>query len=102
LCNGDEKYELTMAKLLSPLTLSKRILNKDPNSSGGSGMRIILPTHLGQVFCSLPLGGGLHRLQTFVFATAKNWQIHVMSSNGRGVERGGDTKNAGAKEGELD
>jgi hypothetical protein len=38
-------------------------------------MGIILPTPLGQLFCGLPLGGGLHRLQTFFFAAAKNDQF---------------------------
>ena len=49
-------------------------------------------------------GGGSHRLQTFVFAAAKNQRIHVASGDGRGVERvgGGDSNDGGAREGELD
>ncbi len=42
-------------------------------------------------------GGGSHRLQTFVFAEAKNRRIHIMSGDGRGVERGGDGDDGGTK-----
>jgi hypothetical protein len=33
-------------------------------------------------------GGASNRLQTFVFAEAKNQRLHIMSGDGRGVERG--------------
>jgi hypothetical protein len=52
---------------------------------------------LGQLFCGLLLGGGLNRLQTFVFAEAKNRRLHIMSGNGRGVERGGDGDDGGTR-----
>ena len=42
-------------------------------------------------------GGGSNRLQTFVFAEAKNRQLHIMSGDGRGIERGGDGNDGGAR-----
>ena len=42
-------------------------------------------------------GGGLNRLQTFVFAEAKNRRLHIMSGNGHGVERGGNGNDGGAR-----
>jgi hypothetical protein len=42
-------------------------------------------------------GGGSNRLQTFVFAEAKNQRLHIMSGDGRGVERGGNGDDGGAR-----
>jgi hypothetical protein len=42
-------------------------------------------------------GGGSNRLQTFVFAEAKNRRLHIMSGDGRGVERGGDGNDGGTR-----
>jgi hypothetical protein len=56
-----------------------------------------LPAPLGQLFCGLPLGGGSNRLQTFVFAEPKNRRLHIMSSDGRDVERGGNGDDGGAR-----
>jgi hypothetical protein len=42
-------------------------------------------------------GGSSNRLQTFVFAEAKNQRLHIMSGDGRGVERGGNGNDGGAR-----
>jgi hypothetical protein len=42
-------------------------------------------------------GRGSNKLQTFVFAEAKNRRIHIMSGNGRGVERGGNGDDGDAR-----
>ena len=42
-------------------------------------------------------GGGSNRLQTFVFAEAKNRRLHIMSGNGHSVERGGDGDDGGTR-----
>ena len=39
----------------------------------------------------------MNRLQTFVFAEAKNRRLHIMSGDGRGVERGGEVDDGGAR-----
>jgi hypothetical protein len=85
-------------------------LRRNPVCPHGSGMRIILPTPLGQLFCGLLLCGSLHRLQTFVFAAEKNRRIHV-SSRTRSMHlrtpamttalRGGGDDNSGVREGKL-
>ena len=40
-------------------------------------------------------------MQTFVFAAAKTQRIHVTSSNGPGVERGGNHDDGGVREGQA-
>ncbi len=44
-------------------------------------------------------GGGSNRLQTFVFAEAKNRRLHIISGDGRGIERGGDGDDGSARRG---
>jgi hypothetical protein len=46
--------------------------------SGGSGTCIILLAPLGQLFCGLPLGGGLGQAADLRLCISKNQQIHVM------------------------
>ena len=76
--------------------MSKRVRQKDPGLPLQIWDAYYPPSTLGTTFCGLPPGGGLAQA-AFVFAAAKNRRIHIMSGDGRGVERGGDGDDGGAK-----
>jgi hypothetical protein len=59
--------------------MSKCILEKDPGLPSQIWDVYYLPSTLGKTLLwSATGGGGLHRLQTFVFAVAKNQRIPIM------------------------